>query len=89
MKDFYTTTEIADLMNINRVTVFRWIKEGKLKAIKPGRNYIVPFSSLPQDLQAAIQNNDSPDKNNEEEIRAAVKRVVKEYGATLKKLGEE
>ena len=86
MKDFYTTTEIADLMNVTRVTIFRWIKEGKLKAIKPGRDYIIPYSSLPPTLQVAIQNKfDSEDQDDETEIREAVKKVVKEYGATPKK----
>ena len=86
MKDFYTTSEIGELMNITRVTIFRWIKEGKLKAIKPGRDYIIPYSSLPPTLQVAIQNKfDSEDQNDETEIQEAVAKVVEEYGKSPKK----
>ena len=85
MKDFYTTTEIADLMNVTRVTIFRWIKEGRLKAIKPGRDYIIPYSSLPSTLQVAIQNKfDGDDPSNDTEIKAAVKKVIADYNTVPK-----
>lgn len=33
-KQFYTMQEIADILTIDYVTVYRWIKAGKLKAVK-------------------------------------------------------
>jgi excisionase family DNA binding protein len=41
----YSTSCIAHILKVSRVTVFRYIKEGKLKAIKQGRNYQITESS--------------------------------------------
>ena len=38
MDKFYTTDEIAETLKINPQTVMRYIREGKLKALKIG-NY--------------------------------------------------
>jgi excisionase family DNA binding protein len=35
----YTTAEIATLFKVTQETVRNWIKQGKLKAIKPGGNH--------------------------------------------------
>lgn len=29
--NYYTQTEFAKKMNVNRITVWRWVKEGKVK----------------------------------------------------------
>ncbi len=33
-KEFFTTGEIARLLNITRISVYRWVKSGKLKAYR-------------------------------------------------------
>ncbi|MDP9476790.1 MAG: helix-turn-helix domain-containing protein [Actinomycetota bacterium] len=38
--------EVAELMDVSERTVRRWIKAGKLKAYKPGRDYRIPRSAL-------------------------------------------
>ncbi len=40
-KEFYTTKELADLLDISRVTVFKRIKKGDIKAQKMGRNFVI------------------------------------------------
>ncbi len=45
-KTFYSTSETARLFNINRVTIYRWIKEGKVKAHKIGKRFKVPHSEI-------------------------------------------
>jgi excisionase family DNA binding protein len=37
-KTFYSTTELADLLKVNRVTVYRWVKEGKINAYGIGKH---------------------------------------------------
>jgi excisionase family DNA binding protein len=34
-----TVNEVADLLRVSRMTVYRLIKEGELKALRVGRNY--------------------------------------------------
>jgi excisionase family DNA binding protein len=80
MKSYYSTSEAAKILGVSRVTVFRKIKEGTIKAEKIGRNFIIPADQLPTITTTKTTN---------EEINTAVKRAVKEFGKTLKQLGEE
>ena len=34
-----TVTEVADLLRVSRMTVYRLIKEGQMKALRVGRSY--------------------------------------------------
>lgn len=36
---FYTVAELCELLKVKRLTIYRWIKSGKLKAIKIGKEY--------------------------------------------------
>ena len=82
MKDYYTTAEAAKILGVSRITVFQRIKAGKLEANQFGRNYSIPASALPL-------NDGKLKAENDDDLRTAVKRVVREYGTTLKKLGAE
>jgi excisionase family DNA binding protein len=42
----YTLAEIENLLRVTRRTVYRWIKAGKLKAFKAGREYRVTEEAL-------------------------------------------
>jgi len=44
-KDFYTTTELAKILGISRISVFRRVGNGSIKARKMGRNFIIIKSS--------------------------------------------
>lgn len=48
-KELYTAQEVADLTGVKVLTVYRWIKEGKLKATKLGQ-----WKITRSDLQAAL-----------------------------------
>jgi excisionase family DNA binding protein len=39
-------SEVAGLMGVSERTIRRWIKSGKLKAYKPGRDYRIPESAV-------------------------------------------
>lgn len=82
-KEFLSTSEVAKLLGISRVAVFKKIKSGGIKAKKIGRNFAVGKKDLPDVLDAVLR------KAQKQEIERAVKKTVKEYGETLRLLGKE
>jgi excisionase family DNA binding protein len=38
-KDFYTARDLADKLDVNIMTIYRYIKAGKLKAYKIGKEF--------------------------------------------------
>ncbi len=45
-KLFYSTSEVAVLFGMNRVTIYRWVKEGKIGAYKIGKPHKIPVSEV-------------------------------------------
>ena len=46
MQDFLTVSQVADELRISKKTVWKYIHTGKLKASKPGKNFIIMKSEL-------------------------------------------
>lgn len=42
----YTTTEVAKLLNISRVTIFRALKQGRIKGVKIGNIWRISEEEL-------------------------------------------
>jgi len=82
-KKYLTTAELAKILGISRIAVFKKIKSGKIKAKKVGRNFVIDKKNL----GGILANTITPREKNK--ISEAVKLVVKEYGETLKLLGKE
>jgi excisionase family DNA binding protein len=78
---FISTTELAKILGISHVAVYKKIKAGQIKAVKVGRNYIIDKKDLGGIL------GDELTKKDKEMIGRVVKRTVKEYGETLRLLG--
>jgi excisionase family DNA binding protein len=49
-KEFYTVEEVAKLLRVSKKTIYRYIKDFKLKAVKPGK-YIIKKSDLVEFIQ--------------------------------------
>jgi excisionase family DNA binding protein len=82
-RELITTAELAKILGISRIAVFKRIKRGQIKAIRVGRNFVIPKDSLPEVLGQVLS------KKNKREIETAVKKTVREYGQTLRLLGNE
>ncbi len=41
-KMFYSTSEVALIFGMNRVTIYRWVKEGKIEAYRMGKVHKIP-----------------------------------------------
>jgi excisionase family DNA binding protein len=46
IRDILTPEQAADYLQVNRETVYRYIREGKLAASRLGRSYRIPRGSL-------------------------------------------
>jgi len=51
---FLTVAEVADMMRVSRMTVYRLVHAGELPAIRFGRSFRVPESAVEHMLQTAI-----------------------------------
>lgn len=80
-KNSLSTTELAKILGISRIAVFKKIKSGKIKATKVGRNFIIDKKDLGDILGKELS------KEEKLVIERAVKKVVKEYRETLRLLG--
>jgi len=81
--EYITIPELAKMLGMSRIAVFKKVKRGEIMAIRIGRNYAIPKKGLKGLLGAAL------DEENKKEIDRAVKKTVAEYGRTLKLLGRE
>ena len=45
-ESLYSTAEVARLFEINRVTIYRWVQEGVVKAYKVGKHLKIPASEV-------------------------------------------
>jgi excisionase family DNA binding protein len=50
VETIYTTEQVAKLLQLHHLTILKYIKAGKLKAVKLGRVYRITETSLNQFL---------------------------------------
>lgn len=82
-KEFYSIAEIAELLKISRIAVFRMVRSGKIQGVKVGKSYVIQRKDLPALAGGPL----TPEE--ELQLTKAVHRGVKEYGEALKLLGKE
>ncbi|MES2225293.1 MAG: helix-turn-helix domain-containing protein [Patescibacteria group bacterium] len=51
-KEFYTAQELADKLQVNVMTIYRYIGAGKLKAHKIGKSFRIPRATFEKFLEA-------------------------------------
>jgi excisionase family DNA binding protein len=81
--EYLSLAEVAKILGISRIAVYKKVKKGEIKAIRIGRSFAVPKGYLSSILGRTLR------EDEKEEIKAAVDRTVKEYGEVLKKLGSQ
>ena len=80
-KTYFTTSEVGKMIAVSRVTIFRKIKSGEIKAEKFGRNFMVPADQFVKNVELT--------EEKKVEIKKVVEKAIKEYGETFRLLGEE
>ena len=83
MKKYLTIPELAKLMGLSRGAVFKRVRQGKIKALKIGRNYAIPQEAIGKILGTKLTS------ARKKQVTNAIKKTLKEYGETLKLLGNE
>ena len=84
---YISITELAKMLGISRVAVFKKIKKGQIPAEKIGRSYAISMEHVDEIVQHGKSRILTEEKK--VEIQKAVQKVIKEYGETLKLLGKE
>ena len=54
---YYTTQEIADILKVDYMTVYRWIRAGKLEAYQVQKQYRIKESDFNKFMEANKANN--------------------------------
>ena len=82
-QDFYSTAELARMLGVSRVAVFKKIRSGIIHAQKVGRSYVIPKEEIAAALDVFV-----PERRRKE-IDQSIDRTVREYGDALRRLGKE
>ncbi|MCY0904000.1 helix-turn-helix domain-containing protein [Arthrobacter sp. H14-L1] len=51
---FLTVSEVADVMRVSKMTVYRLVHSGELPAVRFGRSYRIPESAVALLVQSAL-----------------------------------
>ncbi|MHC4543573.1 MAG: helix-turn-helix domain-containing protein [Planctomycetota bacterium] len=81
--EYLTIPQLAKILGLSRIAVYRKVKKGQIKAVKIGRTFAIPQKQIAAILGKSLRQEDK------KEIDSAVKKTVKEYGQVLKLLGSE
>lgn len=81
--EYITIPQLAKLLGISRIAVYKRVKNGRIEAARIGKNYLIPKKYINALLGKSLTGKDK------ERIDAAVVKTVKEYGEVLKLLGRE
>ena len=54
-EEYYSPQQISDKFNVKTRTVYAWIRQGRLKAIKLGDLWRIPQSALEEFIEASSQ----------------------------------
>jgi excisionase family DNA binding protein len=80
---YITIPQLAKILGLSRIEVYRKVKKGQIPAVKIGRAYAISDRDIAHILGKKVS---TPKKKR---IDVAVRKTVKEYGELLKKLGKE
>jgi len=80
---YLTIPQLAKILGISRIAVYKKVRSGKIKARKIGRSYAIPRGAAGSTRSKPLSVHDK------RRIDAAVRKAVREYGETFRLLGRE
>jgi len=82
-RGYITIPQLAKMLGVSRIAVYKRVKKGKIKAERIGRSFAIAQRDVAGILGGALG------KERQRQIDRAVKKTVKEYGEALRLLGNE
>jgi len=82
-QELLSTLEAAHILGVSRITVFNKIKSGKIKAIKVGRNFVIPKDNVLEAAGSLLS------KEQKKGIDRVVEKATRQYKKAFKLLGRE
>lgn len=80
---YVTVPELAKLLGVSRIAIYKRVKKGQIPATKIGGTYIITDETVADILGRKVTDREK------KRIDAAVRRTVREYGEVLKMLSRE
>ena len=80
---YITIPELAKLLGVSRIAIYRRVKKGEIPAIKIGRMHVITDQTVTDILHRKVT------EKGKKNIDAAVHKTVREYGEVLRMLGKE
>lgn len=85
--EYLSIAQVAKILRISRVAVYKKVKKGTIPAMKVGKFYAIPRENIikrVRKIKGHVLNSEEKEK-----IKTAVMKVINDYGEVLKKLGAE
>jgi excisionase family DNA binding protein len=79
---YITVPELAKLLGVSRIAIYKRVKKGQIPAEKIGKTYVITDRTIADILGKEVTS------RGKKRIDAAVRRTVREYGAVLKQLAK-
>lgn len=80
---YFTIPQLAEILGLSRIAIYKKVKRGEIKAVKIGRNYAIPEARISEILGKNLS------KRTKRIIEEAVRKTVKDYGEVLRMLGND
>ena len=78
-----TIPQLAKLLGLSRIEVYRKVRKGQIQAEKIGRMYVITDKEVSHILGK------EPSDKDKSQIEKAVQMAMKDYGELLRRLGKE
>lgn len=80
---YVSTNDVAKILGISRIAVFKKIKNGQIHATKVGRTYVIDLGDIGDILDSSLSS------EGKRTVERAVNKTVQEYGEALRLLGKD
>ena len=82
-EEYLTIPQLAKMLGISRIAVYRKVKKGQIKAEKIGRSYAISRKQATGRISGNLTEKDK------RLITRAVRKTVRDFGEAIKLLGRE